>query len=225
MKKTANEIYDLLLNDFKIKEKTGTVEITLGGISAQYGCRDALGDLIQEWLGQFLSKNNIYFQNVTNTQDFPDFLLTEDTDKGFLEIKTFNAAASPAFDIANFNSYCLSLLSKVERLDADYLIFGYEMESGILKIKDVWLKKVWEISGESGTNPINLQTKYEQPYNIRPIRWYSDKSKNKSFTTRLAFVEALNNTRIKYKKNITPYSETWLDDVRTAYKNKTGIDL
>lgn len=224
-KKTAQDIYHLLVNDFKIKEKIGTVEIIIGEISAKYASKDALGDLIQEWLGQFLIQENIYFQNVTNTQEFPDFLLTEDMDKGFLEIKTFNADASPAFDIANFNSYCLSLLSKSERLDADYLIFGYKMEAGELKIEDVWLKKVWEISGDSGANPINLQTKYGQPYNIRPIKWYSPKSKNKPFATRLDFVNALNETRIKYKENINTYSETWLDDVKKSYKDKTGVDL
>ncbi len=37
---TANKIYDLLVNEFKIKEKIGSVEITLGGISAKYNGRD-----------------------------------------------------------------------------------------------------------------------------------------------------------------------------------------
>ena len=35
-KVTAEEIYYLLLNEFKIKEQIGSVEIILGGISAKY---------------------------------------------------------------------------------------------------------------------------------------------------------------------------------------------
>lgn len=59
---TANEIYDLLLNEFKIKEQIGTIGIILGGISAKYNGKDAIGDLLQEWLGEWLRQNNFYFR-------------------------------------------------------------------------------------------------------------------------------------------------------------------
>ena len=224
-KVTAREVYDLLVDEFKIKEKKGSVEIKIGGISAKYESKDALGDLIQEWLGQFLKNNNIYYQDVTNTQDFPDFLLTEHNDKGLLEIKTFNGNAGPAFDIANFNSYNLSLLERPERLDADYLVFSYMMEEGEFSIKDVWLKKVWELSGTSSANPITLQTKYKQPYNLRPVTWYSTRGANKSFKNRLEFVQALAETQAKYKNHIDNYDDEWLDKVKKAYKLKTEQEL
>lgn len=141
-KVTANEIYDLLLNEFKIKEQIGSVEIILGGISAKYNGKDAIGDLLQEWLGEWLKQKNFYFRTRANTQEFPDFLLAEDDKCGFLEIKTFNANATPAFDIANFDSYNKSLLVKPERLDADYLIFGYKMVDSVLSVDNLWLMKV-----------------------------------------------------------------------------------
>lgn len=111
IKVTASEIYDLLLNEFKIKEQIGSVEIILGGISAKYNGKDAIGDLLQEWLGEWLKQKNFYFRTRANTQEFPDFLLAEDDKNGFLEIKAFNANATPRFDIANFDSTinpCLS---------------------------------------------------------------------------------------------------------------------
>jgi hypothetical protein len=46
-KVTANEIYDLLLNEFKIKEQIGSIEIIFGGITAKYNGKDAIGDLLQ----------------------------------------------------------------------------------------------------------------------------------------------------------------------------------
>jgi len=224
-KVTANEIYDLLLNEFKIKEQIGSVEIILGGISAKYNGRDALGDLIQEWIGVWFNRNNLYFRTRANTQEFPDFLLAEDDKSGFLEIKAFNANASPAFDIANFNSYSKSLLVKPERLDADYLILSYKMIDAELSIHNIWLKKVWEIAGSSGADPINLQTKYSQPYNLRPIKWYGKTNKNKPFPDKLSFINAIAATHSKYAHNSESYSENWLETVKNKYFQNTGIKL
>ena len=60
---TAIEIYDLLLNEFKIKEQIGSVEIIFGGVTAQYNGKDAIGDLLQVWLGEWLKANNFYFSH------------------------------------------------------------------------------------------------------------------------------------------------------------------
>jgi type II restriction enzyme len=139
IKVTAKEIYDLLINEFKIKEQIGSIEIILGGISAKYNGKDAIGDLLQEWLGEWLRQKNFYFRQHPNSQEFPDFLLTESTNSDFLELKTFNADASPAFDIANFDSYCTSLLRIPERIEADYLIFSYKMVDAELSIDNLWL--------------------------------------------------------------------------------------
>lgn len=221
----AIDLYNLLLNDFKIQDQIGTVEIILGGISAKYSGKDAIGDLLQEWLGEWLRQNNYYFRTRINTQEFPDFLLNEDDIGGFLEIKTFNALASPAFDIANFDSYNKSLLIKPERLDADYLIFAYKMIDSVLSIENIWLKKVWEIAGSSGANPINMQTKNNQPYNLRPIKWYADRTRNKPFPNKISFLNAIEETLVKYDHSTNIYSHQWLDNVKTKYLENTGITL
>ena len=226
MKKvTAREIYDLLLNEFKIKEQIGSVEIILGGISAKYYGKDAIGDLLQEWMGEWLKRNNIYFRQPANTQEFPDFLLAEDNKSSFLEIKTFNANATPAFDIANFDSYNKSLLIRPERLDADYLIFGYKMVDAVLSIDNLWLLKVWEMAGTSGANPINMQTKNSQPYNLRPIKWYAKSPKNKPFPDKISFLNAISKTLEKYSHSTSNYSENWLKNVKEKYLKNTGINL
>lgn len=222
---TASEIYDLLLNEFKIKEQIGSVEIILGGISAKYNGKDAIGDLLQEWFGEWLKQNNFYFRTRANTQEFPDFLLEEDDKSGFLEIKTFNASASPAFDIANFDSYNKSLLIKPERLDADYLIFGYKMVDSILSVDNLWLMKVWEIAGTSGKNPVNMQTKNSQPYNLRPIKWYAKKPKNKPFVDKISFLNAIAETLKKYSYSTNSYSKNWLENVKAKYLENTGTKL
>lgn len=222
---TANEIYDLLLNEFKIKEQIGTVEIILGGISAKYKGKDALGDLLQEWLRAWLEQNNFYFRQSLNSQEFPDFFLLEDSKSGMLEIKTFNADATPAFDIANFDSYNKSLLIKPERLDANYLILSYRMIGSTLSIDNLWLLKVWEMAGTSGTNPVNMQTKNSQPYNLRPIKWYAKNPKNKPFTDKLSFLKAISETLKKYSHSTDSYSEDWLNKVRTKYLENTGVKL
>jgi hypothetical protein len=224
-KVTANEIYDLLLNEFKIKEQIGSVEIILGGISAKYNGKDAIGDLLQEWLGEWLKQKNFYFRTRANTQEFPDFLLAEDDKSGFLEIKTFNANATPAFDIANFDSYNKSLLIKPERLDADYLIFGYKMVDSVLSVDNLWLMKVWEMAGTSGANPVNMQTKNSQPYNLRPIKWYAKTPKNKPFANKTEFINAISQTLEKYSHSTSSYSENWLENVKKKYFENTGIKL
>jgi len=225
-KVTAQEIFTELVNDFKIKEKVGSVEINLGGITAKYNGRDAIGDLLQEWIGNWFDNQNYYYRTKVNTQEFPDFLLDETDDKGLLEIKTFNANATPAFDIANFNSYCKSLLVKPERLDADYLILSYKMENTELKIDNIWLKKVWEIAGTSGTNPINIQTKYKEPYNLRPINWFTTrKTTNKAFNNRLDFITAISETHKKYPNQTASYNLNWLENVKDKYLQNTGVIL
>ncbi|MFV0231718.1 NgoBV family restriction endonuclease [Empedobacter falsenii] len=222
---TAQEIYEKLKNEFKIQDKIGSVEIILGGISAKYNGKDALGDLLQEWFGQWMRENNFYFRQNTNTQEFPDFYLEEENNKGLLEIKTFNANASPAFDIANFDSYNKSLLIKPERLNADYLIFAYKMEDCVLKIDNLWLLKVWQMAGNSGTNPVNMQTKNGQPYNLRPIKWYASRIKNKPFPDKLSFVTAISQTLDKYSHSTSSYSENWLENVKSKYLDNTGTEL
>ncbi len=223
-KVTAAEIYDLLLNDFNIKDQIGSVEIILGGISAKYHGKDAIGDLLQEWLGEWLRQKNFYFRQPLNTQEFPDFLLTESLNSGFLELKTFNADASPAFDIANFDSYCTSLLRIPERIDADYLIISYKMIDAQLSIDNIWLKKVWEMTSPSGQDPIKLQVKRNQIYNLRPCTWYSNRLQYQPFKNKIAFLYAISQTHSMYPQ-CDKYKEGWLENIKAKYLVNTRIKL
>ena len=143
----AQQLYDLLLKN-SILYYNGKIKFKLGDTEATIKTRDTIGNSLQSWLGQWLIDNNYYYSEPDNTQEFPDFYLhpTELT-TNMLELKSFNNDASPAFDIANFESYCQSLRTKPYRLDADYLIIGYTMneETGNIRIKNIWLKKIWQI--------------------------------------------------------------------------------
>ncbi len=139
-------------------------------------------------------------------------------------MKTFDADASPAFDLANFDSYCTSLLLIPERIEADYLIFSYRMKEGELLIDDVWLKKIWEITSPSGKDPIKLQVKRGQVYNIRPCTWYSSRLKFQPFENKKDFLEAIAKTHDKYPQS-NNYKLDWLKNVLSKYLENTGISL
>ncbi len=221
---TALKLYTELVENFKIKEKVGSIEMNLGNISVKYNGKDAIGGLLQEWLGEWMISKNYYFRTKKNTQEFPDFLLSESNTKDFLELKTFNANASPAFDIANFDSYCTSLLTVPERINADYLIFSYKMKNAELSIDNVWLKKVWQISSPSGKDPIKLQVKRKQIYNIRPCTWYSNRLKFQPFSNKKDFLKAISDTHNNYNQS-NQYKKNWLKNVRKKYLENTGTKL
>jgi len=222
-KVSAKDIYKELVDSFKIKNQIGSIQIKLGNITAKYNGKDAIGDLLQEWIEAWMKSKNYYFRTKVNTQEFPDFLLDEANDKGLLEIKTFNANKGPAFDIAAFDSYCKSLLIHPERLDADYLIISYKMIDSALTIKEVWLKKVWEIAGTSDKYFINVQAKNYKLDNIRPVLWYltSKRLKNVPFKSKTEFIEAISNIHNSYSQCDT-YKDNWLTNVKTKYEQNTG---
>jgi type II restriction enzyme len=224
IKVTARRIHKELVEDFDIKGKIGSINLTLGGISVKYDGKDAVGHLLQEWIGEWMKSKNYYFRTKMNTQEFPDFLLSESDAENFLEIKTFHANASPAFDIANFDSYCNSLLNVPERIEADYLILSYTMENSKFKISDIWLKKVWEISSPSGPNPIKLQIKRGQIYNLRPCTWYSNRLSYQPFSSKIDFLKALSTTLPNYDQ-CKAYRDDWFENVVSRYKANTGIKL
>lgn len=180
--------------------------------------------MLQEWLREWLKQEKIYFRQPNNTQEFPDFFLTESNTSGFLELKTFNADATPAFDIANFDSYCTSLLTIPERIEADYLIIAYRMINAELSISNIWLKKVWEMTSPSGQDPIKMQVKRNQVYNIRPCTWYSERLRYQPFENKISFLHAIEATLNLYPQ-CNAYKTNWLNNVKEKYFENTGIRL
>ena len=178
MRLTSQEIYDKLMNEDKILEIRGQIKFFLGDVDIIVKQKDVVGNIIQEWLQGWLEKRGIEYYPSENTQMPPDFFLNpDDLTKNLLEVKAFNRNAVPGFDIADFRMYEEEIINKPYMLDVDYLIFGYEMSvDGYVTIKDLWLKKVWEITRRMANWAINLQVKANVVHKIRPGVWYNGSS-------------------------------------------------
>ncbi|MEM6966635.1 MAG: NgoBV family restriction endonuclease, partial [Bacteroidota bacterium] len=179
----------------------------------------------QEWLKAWMRSEEVDFYETGHSQTFPDFHLHQDNHrKGLLEVKSFDFKRGPGFDLANFDSYCTSLLSDAYRIDSDYLIFAYQMEGSDITIKNVWLKKIWELACPSSTYPVKVQEKKNVIYNLRPSVWYSERSRFKPFSTKEAFLAALNETRYQYPQTRHANAH-WLKKVIKNYQEHTGVLL
>ncbi len=148
MRQTVEDIYNKLINDDMILTKKGRITFSLGNIDIIVKQRDVVGNIMQEWIEGWLKKNNIEYALNNNSQMPPDFYLNpENKTEELMEIKAFNYKAGPGFDIADFRMYEQEIALKPWMLNVTYLIFGYDMsDEGIVTIKKVWIKKVWEIS-------------------------------------------------------------------------------
>ena len=225
MKLTAPELYTKLVDEYKIIGQMGVINFSLKDLTISIETKDTVGNLLQEWLKAWMMKEKVEFEENTNSQVFPDFYLDKHNQKtDLLEVKTFDWKRGPGFDLANFDAYCNSLLVNAYRIDSDYLIFAYEMEGSVITIKNVWLKKIWELSCPSGPYPVKVQEKKSIIYNIRPSTWYSERNKFKPFASKEDFLSALNNTRYQYPQTRHTNGH-WLQNVLKNYKEHTGISL
>jgi len=228
MKVTANKLYKMLVNDYKIIGEKGQINFTLKNLTIAVETKDTVGNLIQEWLRAWMLQSGINFSNKPNSQDFPDFLLDpDDPTIGLLEVKSFDYDKSANFDVANFMAYRRSVMAHPYRIDSDYLIFGYKMVGNQLQIADVWLKKVWEITGPSEDWPLKCQVKQGEVVNIRPVKWYdTERTTFKAFNSALQFLTAFDNTQRQWTRTERdPITSTWLTKVKKGYKDATGRDI
>lgn len=225
MKLTGQELYTKLVDDYKIIGESGVINFTLKDLTISIETKDTVGNLLQEWLKAWMMKEKVEFEENTNSQIFPDFYLDKHNQKlGLLEVKSFDWDRGPGFDLANFDSYCNSLTVNSYRLDSDYLIFAYQMKGSVITIKNVYLKKIWELACPSGTYPLKVQEKKSIIYNIRPSTWYSERNKFKPFASKEDFLSALNNTRYQYPQTRHTNGH-WLQNVLKNYKEHTGVSL
>lgn len=180
MRLTAQQVYDKLIHEDRILELQGQIRFFFGDVDIIVKQKDVVGNIIQEWLQGWFDKRGIEYAPSENTQMPPDFFLNpDDRTTGLLEVKAFNRSASPGFDIADFRMYEEEIINKPYMLDVDYLIFGYDMsDDGIVTVKDLWLKKVWQITRRMDGWAINLQVKQGVVHKIRPGVWYSDRPGN-----------------------------------------------
>ncbi len=214
------QILHQLLQAQGVVGSQGSTTFNLAGISTPIVDISVVGSLIQEWLEVFMHKHGVVFSKPTNSQTFPGFFMSQaSTTADLLEIKCFTQSAN--FDVANFNAYCRSLMTDAYRLDADYLIFEYAAAGHQVTIKNIWLKKVWEVSGGSARSAVKLQWKQNQAFNIRPTTWYSAKTAYPPFQSRRDFVNAL-----KQIFSTQPaYVSNWFQTVCNNYLRHTGQPL
>lgn len=221
MRLTPQEVYERLLKSDKILELEGQIKFYLGDVDIIVKQKDVVGNIIQEWLQGWLIKRGIEYAVSTNTQMPPDFYLTPDNQTvNLLEVKAFNRNASPGFDIADFRMYEEEIIAKPYMLNVDYLIFGYDMsDNGIVTIKDLWLKKVWEITRRSDAWPLNLQVKAGVVHKIRPGVWYSSRPRDfKMFNSLVDFLSAVEQTVWQNPKT-REESGTWKNKFLRSYEN------
>jgi type II restriction enzyme len=221
---TPQEFYNELIKD-GIIGSTGEITLKLNNISVIIETKDSIGNMIQDWLVVWATSKNIYLRANPSTQEFPDFYLSPSNEDNLLEIKSFDSNASPNFDIANFDTYHRSLHNFPKKIDANYLIFGYSLKNGVLKIENLNLKKIWEISTYSTEWALKLQVKQNIIYNIRPANFLSTNGRSAStFQSKIDFLNAIQKVLNKYNKTKTTHNN-WLDDYKILYKNATGIAL
>lgn len=213
--KAAQSIYQKVVNG-KIKDLSGSMLFNLGDLSITLESMDIVGGAIQDWFGEWLKREKIPFTKPENTQSFPDFIIGK---KDYLEIKCFNYSAGPAFDIANYGAYINSLLVNPERINASYLIFAYSMTKKVIRIEDIWMRNIWEISGPSPTNILEIQKKRGEPVNIRPKKWYSNGVQ--TFDTRRQFIEALHQSALKFNYP-NSHNKDWLRNFESTYEKYIG---
>ncbi|MBQ9419771.1 MAG: NgoBV family restriction endonuclease [Synergistaceae bacterium] len=189
---TARELYRLLVFDCGIKSLKGQINFQLGDISVAVKRKDVVGDVIQSWVGEWLKRSRIDFLANPSVSRPPDIYLNpKDLRRDWLEIKSFNRADSPRFSIAVFDFFMKDLIERPWHLDADYLIFGYEIdESGELGIRDIWLKKIWQITKAMSEWPLTVQTRGGEIKEIRPCSWYAHRARTKVFESLEDFLSA-----------------------------------
>ncbi len=227
MKLTAQEIYDKLLNEDRIKTIAGQIRFHLGDVSIIVKRKDVVGNILQEWLEGWLEARDIEFDPNPNTQMPPDvFLDPDDHTKNLMEVKAFNREASPAFDIADFKAFVNELIEKPYHLDIDYLIFGYVMdeETGDVIVKDLWLKKIWEITKTMDSWPITVQYKNNILQKMRPGNWYTTRGNTHMFESKEHYLAAFEETIYQNPETRTQGAQ-WKNRFRRSYRNHYGEDI
>lgn len=227
MRLTAQQVYDKLVNEDKILTLRGQISFNLGNVSIIVKQKDVVGNIMQEWLQGWLDSKGIEYAPSENTQMPPDFFLNpDDRTKNLLEVKAFNRNASPGFDIADFRMYQNEIINKPYMLDVEYLIFGYEMDdNGVVVIRDVWLKKVWEITRRMKDWPLNLQIKEGHVHKIRPGVWYSERNVDyPMFQSMEHFISAIEECVFKNDETHS-LAPTWRNRFIESYRVNKGITL
>lgn len=224
---TARELYEILIFDYKIKSLGGFIRFKLGDIDIAVKRRDIIGDVIQSWVAEWLERSRFDFIANPLPHRPPDIYLNKkNLRQNWLEIKAFNRADNPRFSIGVFEFFARDLIERPWHLDADYLIFGYVVneETGMLKISDLWLKKIWEITKAMSTWPLTVQLRNGVINEIRPCNWYSTRTRTKVFECLEDFLSAFRESLYRNSKTRF-YAPRWEKKFKKAYKEHYGREI
>ncbi len=223
----SQDLYKMLIYEDKILEMQGQISFSFGDVSIIVLQKDVVGNIVQEWLRGWFDKRGISYALNDNSQMPPDFFLNpSNRTKDLLEVKAFNRQQTPGFDIADFKMYAREIIDKPYMLDVDYLIFGYDMdENGVVTIKDLWLKKVWEITRRMEDWPLNLQIKRNVIHKIRPGVWYrSQQNVYPMFRKMEDFIAAMEETVFR-NTDTHNIAGKWRQQFLGSYEKFYGIRL
>ena len=111
-------------------------------------------------------------------------------------------------------------------LDTDYLIFGYVMDeqTGNVTVRDLWLKKVWEITKTMSTWPLTVQFKNNILHKIRPGNWFSERSGGKVFESVEDFLSAFEET-VYQNVETRQIASQWKKKFLRSYRKHYGRDI
>lgn len=226
---TAEQIYDTLINRDGIKTAKGQISFNLCDIDVIVKNKDIVGGALENWVNQWLIDNNVDFEFNAQTQSKPDLYLDPDNkEHQLLEVKSFNREKTPAFDIADFVGFAFELIHKPYLLDIDCLVFGYSMdiETGDITVKDIWLKKIWEVAATSGEWALKVQGTEDKSIikKVRPGTWYSNRARFKCFESKLDFLSAYEQTLYDYQATRARASN-WKFQLKQSYYNYYGEEL
>jgi hypothetical protein len=217
----VERLYQKLCSD--VQGKTGHVTISLAGVTVNLTGRDAIGHLVQEWLFSWCNSNGFSLTKNAKTQTFPDYFIGVPPQP--LEIKNFNFDANPAFDVADFYAFIETLPDNIEKLYADYIIFGYclNQTTGALSIPKIWKFKIWELVGKSPTNFINCQIRGDNGnkriQKLRPRNFKNPETDSK-FQNPLEFLTELQKLLNHNDATRNEGYSNWLDKVKDAHIKK-----
>ena len=224
---TALEIKKKLIADGILKqENKAKILIDFLSIKAEKINKDIVGSMMETWLEKWFVKKNIYFRR-DGTQKIPDFYINKKKNEGFLEIKCFCGSAS--FDIQSWNAFLNSMIVMPEHINADYLIFKYNILGKSFVITDIYVKKIWQMSRPMSSGrakidwPVNVQYKNNVIVNLRPK---SMNDENNCFINVEEFLNAIQKTIEMYKKADEKFKNgKWLEIVKKIYKANNKKDL
>ena len=97
-------------------------------------------------------------------------------------------------------------------------------DNGDVTVKDLWLKKVWEITRCMDKWALNLQIKRGVVHKIRPGVWYSNKKGIPMFECLADFVSAIEETVYQNPRTHNEASE-WKNKFIKSYEKHYGVQI